>query len=70
MNFKIFSRLEFCFICFIFLSYSNAYALLEGKLGKVDASASLVATYDSRVFGVSSESFSKMKTDNVAMKIE
>ena len=65
MNFKIFSRFGFCFICFIFLSYSNAYALLEGKLGKVDASASLDATYDSRVFGVSSESFSKMKTDNV-----
>ena len=65
MNLKIFSRLGFCFNCFFFLSYSNAYALLEGKLGKVDASASLDATYDSRVFGVSSESFSKMKTDNV-----
>ena len=30
---------------------------MEGKLGKIDASATLSAEYDSRVFGISSESY-------------
>ena len=36
---------------------NNLHALIEGKLGKIDATASLSAEYDSRVFGVSSDSF-------------
>ena len=48
------------FILFIFLTFSfqfNLLALIEGKLGKIDAIGTLSAEYDSRVFGVSSKSF-------------
>lgn len=48
------------FILFIFITFSfqfNLLALIEGKLGKIDAIGTLSAEYDSRVFGVSSKSF-------------
>ena len=65
MNLRFFSKVQVRFVCLFFLICSNAYALFEGKLGKVDASATLDATYDSRVFGVSTENFQQMKTDKV-----
>ena len=37
------------------------FGLVEGKLGKIDASATLTSTYDSRIFGVSSNSYSSVR---------
>jgi hypothetical protein len=51
--FQIISRL----ILILIFACNNLYALMEGKLGKIDASATLSAEYDSRVFGISSESY-------------
>jgi len=39
----------------------NCYGLIEGHLGKLDASASLGVTYDSRVFMLPSNEFSAIK---------
>ncbi len=44
-----------------------ANALKETAVGKFDVSASLSATYDSRVFGVSSTAFNASQTSNSAM---
>ena len=42
----------------------NLNALVEGEFGKVDASATVSGEYDSRVFGISSESFTGAKSAN------
>lgn len=45
------------FQLFIFQPWQFAFALKDTSFGKIDVSASLSGTYDSRVFGVSSTSF-------------
>ena len=49
--------------CFFFLCCESV-ALVEGTLGKIDASASLSAAYDSRIFGVSSELYNTFENTN------
>ena len=39
------------------------FALYEGKVGRIDASATLKAAYDSRVFGMPSDEFKSVKND-------
>ena len=41
----------------LFLTCVNSSALVEGDFGKLDATVTLSGEYDSRVFGISSESF-------------
>ena len=45
----------------------KSLGLVEGKLGKIDASFTLRGEYDSRVFGISSNSFQGAKTSNSAL---
>jgi hypothetical protein len=40
---------------------SSMFAFYEGKVGKIDASATLKAAYDSRVFGMPSDEFKSVK---------
>jgi hypothetical protein len=42
----------------------TSFALYEGKLGRIDASATLKASYDSRVFGMPSDEFKSVKDSN------
>ena len=46
-----------------FILNSNLYGLVEGTLGKIDASTTVSTTYDSRVFGVSSGDFSQIRSN-------
>ena len=39
------------------LTATYSFALYEGSIGRIDASASIDATYDSRIFGISSPTF-------------
>jgi len=55
-------ELFLCLFCAIFVLTSNAFALKESALGRFDLSASLSAEYDSRVFGISSQSLQAVKT--------
>ena len=43
-------------LCYLLTSV-NLLALYEGSIGKIDASAKFDATYDSRIFGISSSTF-------------
>ena len=54
------------FICFIgaLLQTLTSFALYEGKVGRIDASATLKASYDSRVFGMPSDEFKSIKDSN------
>ena len=45
----------------------ESLGLVEGKLGKIDASVTLRGEYDSRVFGISSNSFQGAKTSSSAL---
>ena len=45
----------------------TCFALVEGKLGKVDASVTLRSEYDSRVFGISSDSFQGAKSSRSSL---
>ena len=45
----------------LFAFHYNCYGIIEGKFGKLDASASLGLTYDSRVFMLPSNEFSAIK---------
>ena len=45
----------------LFAFHSKCFGLVEGKFGKLDASASLGLTYDSRVFMLPSNEFSAIK---------
>ena len=49
---------------FAFSFVSNCLGLVEGKLGRVDASASLGLTYDSRVFMLPTNEFNAIKDSN------
>ncbi|MDB0031349.1 hypothetical protein N9E34_07770, partial [Opitutales bacterium] len=42
----------------------NLFALIEGDFGKIDGTATLSGEYDSRVFGISSDSFQGAKTSS------
>lgn len=46
-----------CFFCFSFLLPQFLFALKETSIGRIDVSASLSGTYDSRVFGISSTAY-------------
>jgi hypothetical protein len=48
-------------------SAKTSLGLVEGKLGKIDASVTLRGEYDSRVFGISSNSFQGAKTSSSAL---
>ena len=45
-------------------STKTSVGLVEGKLGRIDASVTLRGEYDSRVFGISSNSFQGAKTSS------
>jgi len=49
---------------------SQLFALVEGKLGKLDVSASLRATYDSKVFAMPTKDFNEIRKKNVSTEIE
>ena len=59
MKSKVFLRLSLLLLIF---DPRLAFALKETAVGKFDVSASLSATYDSRIFGVSSSAFNASKT--------
>lgn len=48
-------------------SAKTSLGLVEGKLGKIDASVTFRGEYDSRVFGISSNSFQGAKTSSSAL---
>ena len=54
----------FIYITCALLHTSVLFALYESKLGKIDASATLKAAYDSRVFGMPSDEFQSVKDSN------
>lgn len=49
---------------------NQLFALVEGKFGKLDLSASLRATYDSKVFAMPSNSFNEIKSSGRSNEIE
>ena len=51
-------------LCYLLTSV-NLFALYEGSIGKIDASAKIDATYDSKIFGISSSSFSNATSKNL-----
>ena len=53
-------RLFICFIC-VLVQTNSLIAFYEGKVGRIDASATLKAAYDSRVFGMPSDEFKSVK---------
>ena len=54
----------FIFLVCAIMHPLTSFALYEGKLGRIDASATLKATYDSRVFGMPSDEFKSVKDSN------
>ena len=54
-------------LCYLLLSV-NLFALYEGSIGRIDASAKIDATYDSRIFGISSSNFSSAASNPVISK--
>jgi hypothetical protein len=59
-------RLLFCFLSLLFCFRICSFGLVDGKFGKLDASAMLKLAYDSRVFGMPSNEFSKIKENGGA----
>ena len=55
-------RLFICFIC-VLVQTTSLIAFYEGKVGRIDASATLKAAYDSRVFGMPSNEYESVKND-------
>ena len=55
------SRICFGILLPFFILNSNLFGLIEGSLGRIDASAILSTTYDSRIFGVSSGDYSQIR---------
>jgi hypothetical protein len=62
--FEVNKELFLCVFCVIFVLASNAFALKESAFGRFDLSASISAEYDSRVFGISSQSLQAVKDSN------
>jgi len=58
------------FTTFLMFQGGQLFALVEGKFGKLDVSASLRATYDSKVFAMPSSSFNEIKTSGRSNEIE
>jgi hypothetical protein len=54
----------FIFLVCAIMHPLTSFALYEGKLGRIDASATLKARYDSRVFGMPSDEFKSVKDSN------
>jgi hypothetical protein len=54
----------------LMLQSNQLFALVEGKFGKLDLSASLRATYDSKVFAMPSNSFNEIKSSGRSNEIE
>ena len=54
----------FIFLVCAIMHPLTSFALYEGKLGRIDASATLKASYDSRVFGMPSDEFKSVKDSN------
>ena len=59
--FEVNKELFLCMFCVSIVLTSNAFALKESAFGRFDLSASLSAEYDSRVFGISSQSLQAVK---------
>ena len=52
-------------LLFVFFIQSSGYALVNGKIGNIDLSTSLTATYDSNLFGLQENEFiNNQKTNN------
>ena len=54
-------------IYFLGSSFTECFGLVEGKLGKIQATATLGGEYDSRVFGISSDSFQGAKSSSSSL---
>ena len=60
--FEVNKELFLCLFCTSIVLANNTFALKENALGRFDLSASLSAEYDSRVFGISSQSLQAVRT--------
>ena len=60
--FEVNKELFLCLLVVFHVVANNAFALTENALGRFDLSASLSAEYDSRVFGISSQSLQAVRT--------
>ena len=60
--FEVNKELFLCLLVVFHVVASNAFALKETAFGRFDLSASLSAEYDSRVFGISSQSLQGIRT--------
>lgn len=61
-----------CYISIIIIyllgsSFTECFGLVEGKLGKIQTTATLGGEYDSRVFGISSDSFQGAKSSSSSL---
>lgn len=64
--FEVNKELFLCLLVVFHVVASNAFALKETAFGRFDLSASLSAEYDSRVFGISSQSLQAVRTSGMA----
>ena len=51
-------------LLFVFFIQSSGYALVNGKIGNIDLSTSLTATYDSNLFGLQENEFINIQKTN------
>ena len=50
-------------LLFVFFIQSSGYALVNGKIGNIDLSTNLTATYDSNLFGLQENELNNQKTN-------
>ena len=55
-------------LLFVFFIQSSGYALVNGKIGNIDLSTNLTATYDSNLFGLQENEFINNQTSNSYLK--
>ena len=55
-------------LLFVFFIQSSGYALVNGKIGNIDLSTSLTATYDSNLFGLQENEFINNQKSNSYLK--
>ena len=55
-------------LLFVFFIQSSGYALVNGKIGNIDLSSSLTATYDSNLFGLQENEFINNQKTNQNLK--
>ena len=60
--FEVNKELFLCLFCVSIVLANSMFALKENALGRFDLSASLSAEYDSRVFGISSQSLQAVRS--------